>query len=79
MNLFTFKQYNESWKNFYLRMISAIFKLDEEYLFAQKVAWASGQAYSELLDLIDNKVREAEFLTEKEQGKHKDKLAEAMS
>ena len=55
------------------------FKLDEEYLFAQKVAWASGQAYSELLDLIDNKVREAEFLTEKEQGKHKDKLAEAMS
>lgn len=55
------------------------FKSDEEYLFAQKVAWAAGQAYSELLDVIENKVKEAEFLTEKEQGKHPDKLAEAMS
>ncbi len=55
------------------------FKSDNEYLFAQKIAWASGQAYSELLDLIENKVKEAEFLTEKEQGKHIDKLAEAMS
>lgn len=55
------------------------FKSDEEYLFAQKIAWATGQAYSELLDLIENRVKEAEFLTEKEQGKHIDKLAEAMS
>ena len=55
------------------------FKSDEEYLFAQKIAWASGQAYSELLDMIENKVSEAEYLTEKEQGKHPDKLAEAMS
>ena len=55
------------------------FKSDNEYLFAQKIAWATGQAYSELLDMIDNKVKEAEFLTEKEQGKHIDKLAEAMS
>lgn len=55
------------------------FKSDDEYLFAQKVAWASGQACSELLELIDNKVSEATFLTEKEQGKHTDKLAEAMS
>ena len=55
------------------------FKTDEEYLYAQKIAWASGQAFSELLDMIENKVQEAEFLTEKEQGKHVDKLAEAMS
>lgn len=55
------------------------FSNDSDYLFAQKIAWATGQAYSELLDMIDNKVKEAEFLTEKEQGKHIDKLAEAMS
>lgn len=55
------------------------FKTDEEYLFAQKTAWAYGQHASDILDLIENKVTEAEFLTEKEQGKHKDKLAEAMS
>lgn len=55
------------------------FNSDEEYLFAQKIAWATGQAYNELLDMIENKVKEAEFLTEKEQGKHIDKLAEAMS
>lgn len=48
-------------------------------MFAQKTAWAYGQAYSELLDMIENRVKEAEFLTEKEQGKHIDKLAEAMS
>lgn len=55
------------------------FNSDQEYLFAQKTAWATGQAYSELLDLIENSVKEAEFLTEKEQGKHIDKLSEAMS
>lgn len=55
------------------------FSSESEYVFAQKTAWAYGQAYSELLDMIDNKVTEAEFLTEKEQGKHTDKLAEAMS
>lgn len=55
------------------------FKSDEEYLFAQKIAWATGQAYSELLDMIENKVKEAEFLTDKEQGKHIDRLSEAMS
>ena len=55
------------------------FQSDSEYLYAQKVAWASGQAYSELLELIEGKVKEAKFLTEKEQGKHIDKLAEAMS
>lgn len=55
------------------------FQSDSEYLFAQKTAWAYGQFASDLLDLIDNKVTEAEFLTEKEQGKIQDKLAEAMS
>lgn len=55
------------------------FQSDSEYIFAQKIAWAHGQAYSELLEMIENKVTEAEFLTEKEQGKHTDKLAEAMS
>jgi hypothetical protein len=55
------------------------FKSDEEYLYAQKIAWATGQAYSDLLDLIENRVSDAAFLTEKEQGKHIDKLAEAMS
>ena len=55
------------------------FQSESEYVFAQKTAWAHGQAYSELLDMIENKVKEAEFLTEKEQGKHVDKLQEAMS
>lgn len=55
------------------------FQLEQEYNFAAKTAWAYGQAYTDLLDQIDNKVKEAEFLTEKEQGKHPDKLAEAMS
>lgn len=54
------------------------FQSEREYLFAQKTAWAYGQAYSDLLDMIDNKVKEAEFLTEKEQGKHIDKLREEM-
>ena len=55
------------------------FQSDEQYIFAQKTAWAYGQHASDILDMIDNKVTEAEFLTEKEQGKHRDKLAEAMS
>lgn len=54
-------------------------KSDEEYLFKQKVAWAFGQAYSDLLNTIDMKVTDAQFLTEKEQGKHIDKLKESMS
>lgn len=55
------------------------FPSDAEYAYAQKIAWAYGQAYSDLLELIDNKVQEAEFLTEKEQGKIVNILAEAMS
>lgn len=50
------------------------FKSDEEYLYAQKIAWAYGQAFTDLLNLIDNKVTEAQFLTEKEQGKLEDKM-----
>lgn len=55
------------------------FKNDDEYLFAQKVAWAYGQFASDLLDLIEKKANDSEFLTEKEQGKHPDLLREALS
>lgn len=55
------------------------FQSESEYVFAQKTAWAYGKAYSDLLDMIDKKVQESEFLTEKEQGKHPDKLREEMS
>lgn len=54
------------------------FKSDKEYVFAQKTAWAYGQAYSDLLEWIDSKVSESIYLTEKEQGKHADKLREEM-
>lgn len=54
------------------------FQSESEYVYAQKTAWAYGQAFSDLLDMIDNKVKDAEFLTEKEQGKHKDRLREEM-
>ena len=54
------------------------FQSDSEYNFAQKTAWAYGQAYSDLLDMIDKKVSEAEYLVEKEQGKHPNKLREEM-
>jgi Xaa-Pro aminopeptidase len=52
------------------------FKTDDEYLYAQKTAWAGGQNINELFAWIDEKVSEAEFLSEKEQGKHEDPLAE---
>ena len=55
------------------------FKNDEEYVYAQKVAWAYGQFVNDLLNWIDSKVTEAEFLSEKEQGKVKDKIREALS
>jgi len=55
------------------------FQSESEYVFAAKTAWAYGQHGSDVLDMIENKVKDAEFLTEKEQGKHTDKLAEAMS
>jgi Xaa-Pro aminopeptidase len=45
------------------------FKSESEYVFAQKTAWAYGQAFTDLLNWIDSKVTEAQFLTEKEQGK----------
>ena len=55
------------------------FQSDSEYAYAQKLAWAYGQAYSDLLDRFDNMVKDSEFLTEKEQGKHQDKLRESLS
>ena len=55
------------------------FKNEEEYSFAQRTAWAGAQNVTDLLNWIDGKVQEAEFLTEKEQGKVKDKLREALS
>ena len=55
------------------------FKTDEEYSFAQKALWAAAQNVNDLLNWVDSKVSEAEYLSEKEQGKHKDKVREAMS
>lgn len=55
------------------------FKNDEEYIYAQKVAWAKGQFVTELLDWIDSKVSEAQGLSEKEQGKVIDKVRESLS
>jgi hypothetical protein len=65
------------------QVISAVvdpreFKTDSEYLFAQKTAWAYGQSATELLNMIDARVKESEYLLEKEQGKHEDKLRESM-
>lgn len=54
------------------------FKSEAEYVFAQKTAWAYGQAFTDLLNMIDAKVTDATYLTEKEQGKHPDKLREEM-
>lgn len=54
------------------------FKTDEEYIYAQKIAWAYGQAFTDLLNMIDAKVTDSEFLTEKQQGKHVDKLRESI-
>lgn len=52
------------------------FGSDEEYLYAQKIAWAYGQAFTDLLNLIDSKVTDSVYLTEKENGEHPDKLRE---
>lgn len=55
------------------------FKNDEEYAYAQKVAWAAGQNITDMLNWIDGKVTEAEFLSEKEQGKIVDKIRQSLS
>jgi len=55
------------------------FKSDEEYSFAQRTAWAGAQNVTELLNWIDGKVQEAEYLTEKEQGKVVDKVRDSLS
>ncbi len=51
----------------------------EKYSFAQRTAWAGAQNVTELLNWIDGKVQEAEFLTEKEQGKLVDKVRTSLS
>lgn len=55
------------------------FKSDEEYLYAQKTAWAYGQYASDLLDTVDRMIEEANQLTKKEQGETSDVLREALS
>ena len=55
------------------------FKTDQEYAYAQKVAWAKGQFVTDLLNWIDSKVSEAQALSDKEQGKIIDKVRESLS
>lgn len=55
------------------------FKDENEYIFAQKTAWAYGQAYSDLLDLLDQMQEEAEALVKKENGEVQNKLREGLS
>ena len=55
------------------------FKSDEEYLYAQKTAWAYGQFASDLLMLLEQKKLEAEQLDKKQKGEVKDKLKEGLS
>lgn len=55
------------------------FKSDEEYLYAQKVAWAHSSAANEILEAIDQDIETAIALTKKEKGEIKDKLREGVS
>lgn len=55
------------------------FKNDEEYIYAQKVAWAYGQHASDHLAMLDQMMEDAEALVKKEKGEIPDKLADAMS
>lgn len=55
------------------------FKSDEEYLYAQKVAWANASAANEILEAIEKDIETADMLTKKEKGEIKDKLREAVS
>ena len=55
------------------------FKSDEEYLYAQKIAWAYGQFAADFLGILEQKKQEAEVLVKKQSEKNVDKLAEAMS
>lgn len=55
------------------------FKSDEEYLYAQKTAWAYGQFAVDLLVLLEQKKLEAEELTKKQQDENADKLREGIS
>lgn len=55
------------------------FKSDEEYIYAQKVAWASANVSNEILVAIEQDIEAAEALTKKEKGEIKDKLREGVS
>lgn len=55
------------------------FKSDEEYIYAQKIAWAYGQHASDLLITLAQMEEEAEELVKKENEENIDKLTEAMS
>lgn len=55
------------------------FKNDEEYTYAQKVAWAYGQHASDLLAILEQMQEDAEALVKKEKGESVNKLAESMS
>lgn len=55
------------------------FKSDEEYLYAQKTAWAYGQFAADLLGLLEQKQQETEVLIKKERDEVKDKLKEGLS
>ena len=54
------------------------FKNEKDYSFAQRTAWAGAQNVTELLNWIDSRVQEAEYLSEKEQGKIVDKVRESL-
>lgn len=55
------------------------FKSDEEYLYAQKVAWANASSANEILTAIEQDIETSEMLTKKEKGELKDKLREGVS
>ena len=55
------------------------FKSDEEYIYAQKIAWAYGQHASDLLATLAQMEEEAEALVKKEKGENVDKLREGLS
>lgn len=55
------------------------FKTDEEYIYAQKIAWAYGQSYSDLLAILDQMQEDAEQLVLKEKGEIPNKLRDGLS
>jgi hypothetical protein len=54
------------------------FKTEQELTYAYSVAWGFAQGAQGILDEVQKWVDDAEQLTAKEQGKHKDLLRESM-